>query len=184
MRGRTAARLCVLAGFLGCAGLSSSATIGTSSWLQVNLSFMPFSYYDMLRVERVRLPIQNAALSDHALCLLNTGDFRAAGALIGGCRAMKRVLLCIVGCAVAGWSQKPVIAPGGVVNAASYAAGIGYLIGPYPQTGGGPALAGGSIASIFGSNLAASTETARTLPLPVQLQVPPSAWGVRHGGGK
>ncbi len=46
MRGRTAARLCVLAGFLGCAGLSSSATIGTSSWLQVNLSFMPFSYYD------------------------------------------------------------------------------------------------------------------------------------------
>jgi len=46
MRGRTAARLCVLAGFMGCAGLSSSATIGTSSWLQVNLSFMPFSYYD------------------------------------------------------------------------------------------------------------------------------------------
>jgi hypothetical protein len=46
MRGRVAARLCVLAGFLGCAGLSSSATIGTSSWLQVNLSWMPFSYYD------------------------------------------------------------------------------------------------------------------------------------------
>jgi len=55
------------------------------------------------------------------------------------------------------------------VNAASYVAGIGSLIGSYPQTAAGPALAGGSIASVFGSNLAASTETARTLPLPVQL---------------
>jgi len=75
----------------------------------------------------------------------------------------------MVGCAVAGWSQKPMIAPGGVVNAASYVAGIGSLIGSYPQTGGGPALTPGSIASIFGSNLAASTATGRTLPLPVML---------------
>jgi uncharacterized protein (TIGR03437 family) len=82
---------------------------------------------------------------------------------------MKQVLLCMVGCAVAGWSQKPAIAPGGVVNAASYVAGIAGLNGIYPQTATGPALASGSIASIFGSNLAASTETAQTLPLPVQL---------------
>ena len=38
--------LYLLAGFLGCAGFSGAATIGTSSWLQVNLSYMPFSYYD------------------------------------------------------------------------------------------------------------------------------------------
>jgi len=43
---RTVARLCVLVGFLGCAGLSSATTIGSSSYLQVNLSFMPFTIYD------------------------------------------------------------------------------------------------------------------------------------------
>jgi uncharacterized protein (TIGR03437 family) len=44
-----------------------------------------------------------------------------------------------------------------VVNAASYAAGIG------------PALGSGSIGSIFGTNLAASTQVAQTVPLPIQL---------------
>jgi hypothetical protein len=37
---------CLLAGLIGDAVPSSGATIGTSSWLQVNLSFMPFNYYD------------------------------------------------------------------------------------------------------------------------------------------
>jgi uncharacterized protein (TIGR03437 family) len=83
---------------------------------------------------------------------------------------MKRVLFCSAAWAMAGWSQQPAIAPGGVVNAASYSAGIGPLTtAGYPQTGGGPTLAGGSIATIFGSNLAASPETAQTLPLPLRL---------------
>jgi hypothetical protein len=71
---------------------------------------------------------------------------------------MKRVLFCVAAWTMAGWSQQPVIAPGGVVNAASYAGGTG------------PAgLAGGSIATIFGTGLAASTETAQSLPLPLRL---------------
>ena len=76
---------------------------------------------------------------------------------------MKRVLLALLACTGVGWSQRPVITPGGVVNAASYSAGIGY------QTDGGPLLAVGSIASIFGTSLAASTQTAQTPTLPMQL---------------
>ena len=55
--------------------------------------------------------------------------------------------------------QKPVIAPGGVVNAASYATG-----GP---TGKG--VTPGSLISIFGTNLAATTQSARGFPLPATL---------------
>ncbi len=36
----------ITAALLICAVLANGATIGTSSWLHVNLSFMPFSYYD------------------------------------------------------------------------------------------------------------------------------------------
>jgi uncharacterized protein (TIGR03437 family) len=88
-----------------------------------------------------------------------------------GCvRAVGRVLLCAAAWTVGGWCQKPVITPGGVVSAATYATGIGALsITAYPQTGGGPALASGSVASIFGANLAASTVAARALPLPLIL---------------
>ena len=72
--------------------------------------------------------------------------------------------------ATASWAQQPVINPGGVVNAASYVTGI-YLVSTqlYPPTGGGPALAAGSIAAIFGSNLAASIAVAPSVPLPFQL---------------
>ena len=64
---------------------------------------------------------------------------------------------------LAAWCQKPVIHPGGVVNAASYTTTT--------ITGGpvGQGLSGGSIVSIFGTNLAASTQTASMLPLPIAL---------------
>ncbi len=55
--------------------------------------------------------------------------------------------------------QKPVIFPGGVVNAASYATGR--------LTGKG--LAGDSIVSIFGSNLASTEQVASGFPLPTTL---------------
>ncbi len=54
---------------------------------------------------------------------------------------------------LAAYCQKPVIFPGGVVNAASYVQGG----------------SDSSIVSIFGTDLAASTETAATVPLPVRL---------------
>jgi hypothetical protein len=53
-------------------------------------------------------------------------------------------------------AQKPVINPGGVVNAASLAS----------VSGPGHALVPGAIASIFGRNLAASTAIAGSYPLP------------------
>ena len=65
-------------------------------------------------------------------------------------------------------SQKPVINPGGVVNAASYATGL-------EIDGSGTVfttLAPGSIATIFGTNLAASTQSAQGTPLPRQLGGP------------
>ena len=66
------------------------------------------------------------------------------------------------------WCQKPIISRGGVVNAASYATGRSEdqsnLNGTVIE-----GLASGSIASIFGTNLATSTKTATTLPLPRQL---------------
>jgi uncharacterized protein (TIGR03437 family) len=52
------------------------------------------------------------------------------------------------------WGQKPVISPGGVVNAASYS---------------DQSLIYGSIVSIFGQNLAASTQSATSTPLPTSL---------------
>src|ERR1700693_4371920 len=66
---------------------------------------------------------------------------------VEGMMAVKRALLGLAARSMAAWSQKPSIYPGGVVNAASFAAGNA-------QTGTGPALAGGSIASIFGTNIA------------------------------
>ena len=57
------------------------------------------------------------------------------------------------------FAQKPVINPGGVVNAASLAKTNG------PSHG----LVRGSIASIFGQNLAATTQTATSYPLPTML---------------
>src|SRR5579884_791892 len=77
-------------------------------------------------------------------------------------RSPRFVLLCAL-CSVAGWAQKPVIFPGGVVNAASYATAKTTL----GQVGFG--LARSSIVSIFGTHLAASVESARFTPLPTQL---------------
>jgi uncharacterized protein (TIGR03437 family) len=67
---------------------------------------------------------------------------------------LKRVLLLVLTGAAA-WCQKPVIFPGGFVNAASYA----------------PASSAdyGGIVSIFGENLAASTASAQAVPLPTKL---------------
>ncbi|HUE21852.1 MAG TPA: hypothetical protein VMQ86_09230, partial [Bryobacteraceae bacterium] len=53
-------------------------------------------------------------------------------------------------------AQQPVINPNGVVNAASYV--------PSPEDG--HALAPGSIATVFGQNLAAATAQAQSTPLP------------------
>ena len=60
---------------------------------------------------------------------------------------------------MAGYGQKPVVSPGGVVNAASYA------------TGGltGKSVAPGSIVSIFGSSLAVAAQSASAFPLPTAL---------------
>jgi uncharacterized protein (TIGR03437 family) len=81
------------------------------------------------------------------------------------------ILIRFVGFAIVpllAWGQKPVIFPGGVVNAASYATGRSEdqsnLNGTVTE-----GLASGSIASIFGTNLATSTKTATTVPLPRQL---------------
>jgi uncharacterized protein (TIGR03437 family) len=61
------------------------------------------------------------------------------------------------------YSQNPVIFPNGVVNAASYE--------PANTTTQnlGPFLSRGSIVSIFGQNLGSSTQTATTIPLPIEL---------------
>jgi len=80
---------------------------------------------------------------------------------------MKTTYLCLVFSAASAWAQGPVIDPGGVVNGASYADGLGGRSFSDLQ-GGQPSLAAGSIASIFGSNLAASTLSAQP-PLPRQL---------------
>ena len=57
------------------------------------------------------------------------------------------------------FAQRPLINPNGVVNAASYSTGSHSI----------PAVAGGGIFSIFGQNLAASTQTATGTPLPITL---------------
>ncbi len=64
--------------------------------------------------------------------------------------------------------QQPVISAGGVVSAASY--GTGSEIGTAGSGGNFfETLPGGSIATIFGANLASSTQTAKSTPLPRQL---------------
>ena len=70
-----------------------------------------------------------------------------------------RLFLILVTAPTVVCGQRPVISPGGVVNAASYATG-----GP-----SGKAVAGGSIVSVFGRNLATVTQSASTLPLPTAL---------------
>ncbi len=70
-----------------------------------------------------------------------------------------RLFLMLLAAATGAYGQRPVISPGGVVNAASYVTG--------GLTGRG--LAGGSIASIFGSNLASSEQVASGFPLPTTL---------------
>jgi uncharacterized protein (TIGR03437 family) len=68
-------------------------------------------------------------------------------------------LLLVLLAAGAAHGQRPVISPGGVVNAASYV------------TGGltGSALSPASLVSIFGSNLAATEQVASGFPLPASL---------------
>jgi uncharacterized protein (TIGR03437 family) len=78
-----------------------------------------------------------------------------------------RFLLVLAAFVPSAWCQKPVIFPGGVVNAASYAVTTTTLFSPaYPFA---ERLSAGSIATIFGANLASATETASTIPLPTQL---------------
>jgi uncharacterized protein (TIGR03437 family) len=70
-----------------------------------------------------------------------------------------RLYLILVAAAALVFGQRPVISPGGVVNAASYATG-----GP-----SGKAVATGSIVSVFGRNLATVTQSASALALPTSL---------------
>ncbi len=70
-----------------------------------------------------------------------------------------RFFLIFLSAAAAVCGQKPVVSPGGVVNAASYATG-----GP-----SGKAVAAGSLVSVFGRNLALVTQSAGDLPLPTTL---------------
>jgi uncharacterized protein (TIGR03437 family) len=65
---------------------------------------------------------------------------------------MNRVLIALAAAPLAAWCQKPVIAS--VVNSASYQATLG---------------ATGSIATILGTNLAATTATPNVVPLPLEL---------------
>jgi uncharacterized protein (TIGR03437 family) len=70
-----------------------------------------------------------------------------------------RLFLILVTAAAVACGQRPVISPGGVVNAASYVAG-GLT---------GRALSPASLVSIFGSNLAATEQMASGFPLPATL---------------
>ncbi|MFB3777841.1 MAG: hypothetical protein ACE141_09520 [Bryobacteraceae bacterium] len=56
-------------------------------------------------------------------------------------------------------AQRPVVYPGGIVNAASFA----------PAGTPGSAVAPGSLVSIFGTNLATVTMSADRTPLPLAL---------------
>jgi len=71
----------------------------------------------------------------------------------------KRVLVGLMLWPLAVWGQKPVIST--VVNAASYSRSF--------TSSGVHNITAGSIATIFGTNLAASTQTANTVPLPISL---------------
>lgn len=79
-------------------------------------------------------------------------NYRRKACTIRNTVTARRLLFLLVLGAVVGWGQKPVIFPGGVVNAASYGSESGI----------------GSIAAIFGTNLAVTTETAPPGPLPTQ----------------
>lgn len=68
-------------------------------------------------------------------------------------------LLAVLGACATIWAQKPVVDPGGVVN------GAGFVAASQPLHG----LAPGSIAAMFGYNLAASTLSASSYPLPTTL---------------
>jgi len=70
---------------------------------------------------------------------------------------MKSILtaLLILICAVTGFAQTPTVAPGGVLNAASFATNQG--------------VAPGSLVSIFGTNLASSLAQADSIPLSTSL---------------
>src|SRR5579863_9549514 len=81
---------------------------------------------------------------------------------------MIRVCLLFLAWSMIAYGQKPVIAPGGIVNAASFK----------PDPDRGIALTGGEIATIFGTNLAASTATAQGYPLPRTL----GGTSVTYGG--
>ena len=69
-------------------------------------------------------------------------------------RGRARALLVSLALPPACWGQKPVISPGGAVDAASYS---------------NQSLIYGSIVSIFGQNLATSTQSATSTPLPTSL---------------
>jgi uncharacterized protein (TIGR03437 family) len=66
------------------------------------------------------------------------------------------VVLSILGCAALASAQTPVIAPGGVLNGASF-----------DKTG--QPIPAGALVSIFGTNLAAASASADTVPLSTQL---------------
>jgi uncharacterized protein (TIGR03437 family) len=78
-----------------------------------------------------------------------------------------RVLLGLALWPLVSWGQKPLISPGGVVNVASYS--VGTPASSVAGNVGGKDLPSGAIGSIFGLNLAASTQSAATVPLPVSL---------------
>ena len=75
---------------------------------------------------------------------------------------MRQVYLVYLFSPLIAWCQRPMIFPGGVVNTASYQSAN-------TSSQVGASLQGGSIVYIFGTNLAVSTETATTVPLPIQL---------------
>lgn len=66
-----------------------------------------------------------------------------------------RILFPVMAIAVAAWAQTPVVPPGSIVNGASFAAG--------------QPITGGSLISIFGSNLATTQQHADSIPLSTSL---------------
>src|ERR1044071_7569568 len=68
-----------------------------------------------------------------------------------------RALIVFAALACAAFAQTPVVAPGGVLNGASF-----------DKTTGAP-IAPGALVSIFGTDLAAATASADTVPLSTQL---------------
>jgi uncharacterized protein (TIGR03437 family) len=78
--------------------------------------------------------------------------------------AVRHVFMLVTTFSLTCWCQAPVIFPGGVVNAADYATAQASYASETVRS-----LASGSIVSIFGSNLALVTQTAKTVPLPTQL---------------